>query len=221
MQSETGFPSSHQLKSYVASKSRLKLAARAVLSADAGLLVDIWGTSVPTPFTDQGQICCATADLRSTFKGQISSECVLCVCFRWPKTQFWANFDILGGSCTDPILPMRAKFALLEQTQGLHWQATFHLNVFIVSASCGKKTQFWAIFDIFGDSCTDPLLPMRAKLGALQQMQVLHLQAKFHLNMFIVSASGGQKPQFWANFDIFGGFCTDPLLSMRAKFGAL
>jgi len=42
MQSETGFPSrpSHQLKSYVASKFRLKLAARAVLSADAGLLVD-------------------------------------------------------------------------------------------------------------------------------------------------------------------------------------
>jgi len=39
MQSETGFPSIHQLKSYVASKSRLKLAARAVLSADAGLLV--------------------------------------------------------------------------------------------------------------------------------------------------------------------------------------
>ena len=39
MQSKTGFPSGHQLKSYVASKSRLKLAARAVLSADAGLLV--------------------------------------------------------------------------------------------------------------------------------------------------------------------------------------
>jgi len=36
--SETGFTSSHQLKSYVASKSRLKLAARAVLSADAGLV---------------------------------------------------------------------------------------------------------------------------------------------------------------------------------------
>ena len=39
MQSEMGFPSSHQLKSYIASKSCLKLAARAVLSADAGLLV--------------------------------------------------------------------------------------------------------------------------------------------------------------------------------------
>ena len=39
MQLETGFPSSRQLKSYVAYKSRLKLAACAVLSADAGLLV--------------------------------------------------------------------------------------------------------------------------------------------------------------------------------------
>jgi len=45
-QSETGFPSSHQIKSYVASKSRLKLAARAVLSADAGLLVSGWGRLV-------------------------------------------------------------------------------------------------------------------------------------------------------------------------------
>jgi len=40
MQSEAGFPRSYQLKSYVASTSRLKLAARAVLSADAGLLVN-------------------------------------------------------------------------------------------------------------------------------------------------------------------------------------
>ena len=39
MQSKTGFPSSHQLKSYVAPKPSLKLAACAVLSADAGLLV--------------------------------------------------------------------------------------------------------------------------------------------------------------------------------------
>jgi len=39
MQSETGFPSRHQLKSYVASKSHLKLAARTVLSGDAGVLV--------------------------------------------------------------------------------------------------------------------------------------------------------------------------------------
>ena len=34
--------------------------------------------------------------------------------------------------------------------------------------------------------------------------EVERLYAKFHLNVFIVSASGGQKPQFWANFDILG-----------------
>jgi len=62
---------------------------------------------------------------------------------------------------------------------------------------------------------------MRAKFGVLQQTQGLHLQAKFHLNVFIVSASGGQKPQFWANFETFGGSYTDPLLPMRAKFGVL
>jgi len=28
--------------------------------------------------------------------------------------------------------------------------------------------------------------------------------AKLHLNVFIVSASGGQKPHFWTNFDIWG-----------------
>ena len=45
---------------------------------------------------------------------------------------------------------------------------------------------------------------MKVKFGVLEQTQGLHLRAKFHLNMFIVSPSGGQKPQFWANFD-FGG----------------
>ena len=54
MQSETGFPSSHQLKSYVASKSRLKLAACAVLSADASATsVSLLATSKPL----KGKVC--------------------------------------------------------------------------------------------------------------------------------------------------------------------
>ena len=68
------------------------------------------------------------------------------------KPQFLANFDIIGGSCTDPLVQLQAKF---------------HLNVFVVSASGGQKPQFWANFDIFGGSCTDSLLPMRAKFGEL------------------------------------------------------
>ena len=79
-----------------------------------------------------------------------------------------------------------------------------YLNVFIVSASDSQKTQFWANFDIFGGSCTDHLLPMRVKFAVLEQTQGLDLHAKFHLNVFIVSAAGSQKTQFWANFDIWG-----------------
>jgi len=37
---------------------------------------------------------------------------------------------MFGDSRTDPLLPTRAKFCLLEQTQGLDLQAKFHLNVF-------------------------------------------------------------------------------------------
>jgi len=37
---------------------------------------------------------------------------------------------------------------------------------------------------------------MRAKFCVLEQTQALHLQAKFHLTVFIASASGGQKPHF-------------------------
>jgi len=67
---------------------------------------------------------------------------------------------------------MSAKFGVLQQTQGVHLHAKFHPNVFIVSASCGQKTQFWANFDIIGGSFTDPLLPMRAKFGVLLQTTV-------------------------------------------------
>jgi len=56
MQSEMGFPSSHQLKSYVAFKSRLKLAARAVLSADAGYIV--FSIQSLFPFNQSGGLPC-------------------------------------------------------------------------------------------------------------------------------------------------------------------
>ena len=73
-----------------------------------------------------------------------------------------------------------------------------------------KNQNFWQNFDTFGHSCTDPLIPMRTKFGVLEQTQGLHLPAKFHLNVFIVSASNGQKPQFWTNFDILGGLLYRP-----------
>ena len=45
---------------------------------------------------------------------------------------------------------------------------------------------------------------MKVKFDVLLQTERLHLGAKFHLNVFIVSPSGGQKPQFWANFELSG-----------------
>jgi len=91
---------------------------------------------------------------------------------------------------------MRAKFGAIEQTQALYLQAKFHLNVFIVSASGGQKPQFWANVDIWGAPVPTPLLPMRVKFGVLQQTQGLHLQAKFHLNVFSVSASVAKNHNF-------------------------
>ena len=53
---------------------------------------EIWGAFVPTPITDEGQIWCAKADRSSTLTCQISSECVYCVAFRWPKTTILGKF---------------------------------------------------------------------------------------------------------------------------------
>ena len=122
------------------------------------------------------------------------------------KSQFLANFDTWGLLYTDPLLPMKVKFGVLKQTERLHVHAEFHLNmfiVFIVSHSGGHKTQCWHIFN-FGGSCTGSLLPIRVNFGVLKQTGRLHLRAKFHLKLFIVSASSGQKPQFWANFEFCG-----------------
>jgi len=62
----------------------------------------------------------------------------------------------------------------------------------------------------------------------LEQTEGLHLPAKFYLNVFVVSVSDGQKPQFCANFDIFGllyrppftdeGYIWCAIASIRAKF---
>ena len=101
---------------------------------------------------------------------------------------------------------MRAKFGGLEQTQGLHLPAKFHLNVFIVSAPCGQKLQFWANFHILGGSCIDALLPMMAKFGVLQQNHGLRLSAKFRLDRFIPLPSGGEKSPIFAIFCDFLDF---------------
>ena len=60
-------------------------------------------------------------------------------------------------------------------------------------ASVGQKPQFGANFDIWGHLYR-PRLPMRAKFSVLEQTDgIRFLRAKFHVDQFILSPSGGEK----------------------------
>ena len=114
------------------------------------------------------------------------------MCYSRPMVYTYVpNFVSIGIFCR----PLAAKTPQFLPYFAIFWTSAF---------SGGQKPQFWANFDTFGRFCSDPLLPMRAKFGGLEQTEGLHLPAKYHLNVFIVSASDGQKLQFWANFDIWG-----------------
>ena len=78
------------------------------------------------------------------------------------------------------------------------------LNVLIVSASGGQKPQFWKLTFLGQGSCIDPLLPIMAKFGVLQQTHGLRLPAKFRLDRFILSSSGGEKLHNFCRFLDFG-----------------
>ena len=151
------------------------------------------GAAIPTPFTDEGQIWCARADPGSTLTRQISSECVHCVGFQWAKPQFWTNFDIFGGSCIDSLLPTRAKFGVLEQTQGLHLHAKFCLNAFIVPAYGGQKPQLLAHFDIWGLLYRPPFTDEGQIWCAIAHPRHT-LTSKFRPDRLILSSSVGEKP---------------------------
>jgi len=60
-----------------------------------------------------------------------------------------------------------------------------------------KNYNFGQILTFWG-SCTDPLLPTRAKFGVLQQTH--GIRAKFRLDRFILSPFGGEKKQFLPYF---------------------
>ena len=47
---------------------------------------------------------------------QILSERFHCIGFRWPKNHKFGQFLIFGGLLYRRLLPMRAKFGVLEQT---------------------------------------------------------------------------------------------------------
>ena len=99
------------------------------------------------PITDEGQIWCATADRTSTLTCQISSECVHCVGFQWPKTTILGKFLLLGGYCTDFLLPIRAKLGVLQLTHSRRLRVKICFDRFILSPSGGEKNNFCRFLD--------------------------------------------------------------------------
>jgi len=62
---------------------------------------------------------------------------------------FGAHADV-WGLMYRPLSPMRAKFGVLEQTNGLRLCANFRLNLFILSPSGGEKQPKFYHFVDFG-----------------------------------------------------------------------
>ena len=76
-----------------------------------------------------------------------TSMCSLCP-LPVAKNHNFGQILTFGGPCTDPVLPMRVKFSVLEQTHGLHLPAKFRLDRFILSPSGGEKPQFLPFFGL-------------------------------------------------------------------------
>jgi len=65
-----------------------------------------------------------------------------------------------------------------------------------------KNHNVWQILTFWG-LLYRPLLPMRAKFGVLQQIHGIRIRAKFRLDRFILSPSGGKKPHFLPYFGLW------------------
>jgi len=84
---------------------------------------------------------------RSTLTCQISSECVHCVRFRWPKTTIFGKFWLFGGSCTNPLLPVRATWCAIADPWCTLMCQISSRSVYSV-ALCWRKTPIFTVFGL-------------------------------------------------------------------------
>ena len=162
-----------------------------------GQILNFGGLLYRLPFTDKGQVWCPEADRTTTLTCQISSESVHCVGFRWPKTTILGKCLNFGGLLYRRPFTGKAHIWCPEadRTSTLTCQISSE-SVHCIGFQCPKTTilgKFW----LLGGSCTDPLLPMRAKSGVLQLTHSRRLRVKICLDQFILLPSGGEKTQFF------------------------
>ena len=72
----------------------------------------------------------------------------MCSVYRLPvaKNHDFGKFWHFVGSYSDPIVPLRVKFAALQETDGIHLCTEFRIDGYILAPSGGKKPQCFAIF---------------------------------------------------------------------------
>jgi len=121
-----------------------------------------------------------------------------------------------SSSCNNAPLLIQDKFGMdsthmvYADTPNFIWMCSLCRLLVAKTTTLGK---FWHL----GYSCTDPLLPMRAKCGMLEQTHGLCLNAKFHLDRHILSPSGGENPKFYHFID-FGILWRHQLASYKESW---
>ena len=145
--------------------------------------LDIWGLLYRPPFTDEVQLWCVTAHPRSTLTHTFHLS-VFIVSASGTKIHNFGQILTFGGSCTDTLLPMTAKFSALEQTQGIRLRAKFRLDRFILLPSGGETPPFFAGFGLRHLV----MLPIGINLRKLSTGA--QLQTCPYLNVFCYPAAG-------------------------------
>jgi len=142
----------------------------------------LWRTLVPIPLyqfapnfsgNSRPMFCAYTPDFIGI--------CLLCH-LPGMKNAILSKVWHLGGSCSLPSLPMRAKFGRLEQAHGLCLHVNFCLNWFILLPSGGKKIcrfldfsiLWWQQSEKVEYRCTTTNLPMSSGIKIISVLQSLH-----------------------------------------------
>jgi len=155
-----------------------------------GQILTFCGLLYRPPFTDVGQIWCAKADPRFALTCQISSECVNCVGFRWPKIHnlgqiltFWGFLyrPPFTAECQIWYAIADARYTLkltcqisprLVYSVALCWRKTLNFCHFYTSAFCVVAK--WQQFDKVEHGCTATNLPLSNGIKIVSVLQRLH-----------------------------------------------
>jgi len=145
---------------------------------------DIWGTPVPnTVMRVKFCVLEETQDIHLHTKFHVNVFFVLASAAQ----NNFGQILTFGGSCTELLLPMRAEFGALEQTQDLRLTAKFHLDRFILSPSFDEKPNFavfwnsafcgvasWRQPEEVEHRCTATNLPLSNGIEIVSILQRLH-----------------------------------------------